>query len=221
MDLNQDIGALAAELLGKMKRSKAKPDGGAGISKGLLAALALVLPGLAAIALPTYQFSINSGLPSDYQSNLAAREQKSSEYDIMNAQLSERLLQINSSGGLFEEQREIEQFFSFIADQVVSHRLDTKSFAQTEVLSPDLGEGETLEQDYYVVNPGAKLELAGEYDRVMAFLQAVRDLDKEVLISSLVFGHPERTPNDVDAIIAPELNLSLSLQVFRLVSAVQ
>lgn len=221
MDLNQDIGALAAELFGKMKRSKAKPDGGAGIGKGLLAALALVLPGLVAIAFSTYEFSINSGLSSDYQSNLAAREQKSAEYAVLNEQLSERLLQINSSGGLFEEQREIEQFFSFIADQVVNHRLDTKSFAQTEVLSPNLGEGETLKQDYYVVNPGAKLELSGEYERVIAFLQAVRDLDKEILISSLVFGHTELASNDVDATIAPELGLSLSLQVFRLVSAVQ
>jgi hypothetical protein len=104
---------------------------------------------------------------------------------------------------------------------VVNHRLDTKSFAQTEVLSPNLGEGETLKQDYYVVNPGAKLELSGEYERVIAFLQAVRDLDKEILISSLVFGHTELASNDVDATIAPELGLSLSLQVFRLVSAVQ
>lgn len=221
MDLNQDIGALAAELLGKLKGSTTKPGGGSARGGRLLSVVALTIPVVVAVAWPTYEYVLYSGLPSEYQQNLSAREQKYLEHAELDAQLSDRLRQINSSGGLFEEQREIEQFFSFIAEEVVSHRLDTKSFAQSEVVSPSTDESEAPAQDYYIVNPGAKLELSGEYESMMAFLQAIRDLDKEVLISSLIFGQPDSAQNDDGAIASPDLDLSLSLQVFRLVSAGQ
>lgn len=218
MDLNQDIGALARELF--TKKSASRSSSGVGDLKmhRIAPALAFLIPTLGAMSVPLYQYASNVGLTGDYQSNVGLLDWKLSEIDSLSAALQEQILRVNTAGGLFEEQREIEQFFSFIADEVVSHRLTTQSFSQSLVMASNTEEDE---QQFYVVNPGAELDLSGDYSSVMAFLTAIRDLDKEIVVSSLTLGHSEAQQNNPDAVQSSELGLSLSLQVFRLVSAPQ
>lgn len=219
MDLNQDVGALVRELVAKMSASRPSTGGGSMKMLRLAPALAFAIPVLGAMSDPAYQYASNLGLPAEYQRNARSRDQKATEYAELRAYLDEQTFQLNIDGGLFEEQREIEQFFSFIADEVVSHRLTTLSFSQSEVVAPNTEQGD--ERPFYVVNPGAKLDLIGDYGSVMAFLTAIRELDKEILVSALTLGRPEASQSNPDAAQSGELGLSLSLQVFRLVSAGQ
>lgn len=219
MDLNQDIGALIRELFAKMSTPRSSNAGGV-IKMGRLApALAFAIPAVGAASVPAYQYVSNLSLPGEYQRNVALYEQRASEYSALRAELDEKTLQLNVDGGLFEDQREIEQFFSFIANEVVSHRLTTSSFSQSEVVAPTIEEGS--EQLFFVVNPGAKLDLSGDYRSVMAFLTAIRDLEKEIVVSELVLGHPEVPQGNADVAQSGDLDLSLSLQVFRFVSIAQ
>lgn len=184
-----------------------------------LSVLLFIIPVIGATSVPAYKYIANLGLPAEYQQNASIRDKKASEHAALRLQLDQRTLQMNIDGGLFEEQREIEQFFSFIADEVVRHRLTTKSFSQSEVVVPTVKEGE--EQPFYLANPGAKLDLSGDYASIMAFLAAIRDLDKEVLVEALTLGRLQK-PEEASAVEpSTELELSLSLQVFRLVSAQQ
>ena len=208
MDLNADIGAIFSHYLARIK-------GGRSMSAADLAPVAafLALP-LILLGPTVYQLIAYSGLQSDYEYNLVQRDDLEAALLDLTASLeAEKALQ-SSEGGLYEDQREIEQFFSYIADEIVSNNLTTISFTQADVLAPDAEEGAA---PYYVATPSASLNLVGDYISVMQFLTTIRDLDKEIGIKSLSFGRSD----DAEAAVVGELSLEISLEVFRLVEGLQ
>lgn len=208
MDLNADIGAIFSRYLARLK-------GGRALSAADLAPVAafLALP-LLLLGPPVYQLAASSGLQSDYESNLVQRDDLEAALLNLTNSLDAEKSEQSSEGGLYEDQREIEQFFSYIADEIVSNNLTTTSFTQADVVAPDADEGAA---PYYVATPSASLNIVGEYLSVMQFLTTIRDLDKEIGIKSLSFGRSD----DTEPAAVGELSLAISLEVFRLVEVPQ